>query len=70
MKSFILSSLMLGVTAMFTGCGDETKKETTSKTVTPGGSTTVTDTVKKVDKGDMKESGSGTGTTSGTTAKP
>jgi hypothetical protein len=44
MKRFLLSAVMLGVSGLFAGCGDETKTE--NKVSTPGGTTTTTETVK------------------------
>ena len=67
MKSFILSSLMLAVCAMVSGCGEEKKVETSKTVSTPGGSSKETVIEKKVDKGDMKDTGTGTGAT---TSKP
>jgi hypothetical protein len=53
MKRVLLSALMLGVTGLFTGCGEESKVET--KTTTPTGTDTKTTSEKKT--GDMKDGG-------------
>ena len=54
MKNFILSAMLLGVTAMFTGCGEETKKEASTTVKTPTGSETKTITEKDTKTGDAK----------------
>ncbi len=54
MKRFIISSLMLGITAMFTGCGEETKKEVKVTEKGPGGTDTKTITEKDTKTGDKK----------------
>lgn len=54
MKRFIISSLMLGITAMFTGCGEETKKEVKVIEKSPGGTETKTITEKDTKTGDKK----------------
>ena len=66
MKRVLLSALMLGVTGLFVGCGEEASKEV--KTTTPTGSDTVKVTEKKT--GDMKDGGAAPAPSTAPVTKP
>lgn len=61
MKRVLLSALMLGMTGLFTGCGDEVKKE--EKVSAPGGTTTTTEAVKSTGSNPPANSAGETGKT-------